>query len=129
MRVRCPICSEWVEGEGENDLSLNLQAHMASEHGFKSLCRMESTPRILAENECRETPSGELASLTYGERQVIEPHREEGQVFPGEDVMESVRCPVCGRVLLGHAEDDLSYNLARHLNFTHEVDVSWAGKG
>lgn len=128
MRVICPICNDALEGEGENDLSLNLQEHFALRHGFKGLCDLSEAPAP-AGAACIPSESGELADLPYGERRVKEAHRPEGQVLPGEDVMESVRCPLCGQTVFGHAFDDLSYNLAKHLNFDHAVKVSTLGKG
>ncbi len=130
MMVRCPICSERLFGEGENDLSFNLQEHMSSVHGFEDLCNLEVTEGGVARaGACKETPSGELANLSYDERRIVEAHRPEGVVFPGEDIMQSVRCPVCGEIVLGHASDDLSRNLAKHMDSVHEVKVDWQGKG
>jgi hypothetical protein len=129
MMVLCPLCNQRVNGEGETELSLNLQAHMASAHDFKEICQLEDAEALGNKGACAPSASGELADLPYGERRVEEAHRPEGILFPGEDVMESVRCPVCGNVLLGHAFDDLSHNLAKHMNSAHSVRVAWQGKG
>jgi len=127
MRVICPICNDALEGDGENELSMNLQEHFALRHGYKNLCDLRVEPAV--EGACRRTESGELADLSYGERRVLEAHHQVRPVQPGEDVMESVRCPLCGQVLFGHAFDDLSYNLSKHLNFDHALKVSTLGKG
>ncbi|KQM11184.1 hypothetical protein AOA80_09880 [Methanomassiliicoccales archaeon RumEn M1] len=126
MKVICPICNDELEGEGENDLSLDLQQHFASRHGYTGLCDLrggaEGAP-------CKRSESGDLADLPYDERLIREGHSREAAVRPGEDVMQSVRCPLCGTTVFGHAFDDLSYGLAKHLNYEHRVKVSTLGKG
>ena len=125
--VICPICNDPLEGEGENDLSINLQNHFASRHGYTGMCDLRS--KATGGTACLESESGKLADLPYGERRIREGHRLEEPVRPGEDVMESVRCPLCGATMFGHAFDDLSYNLAKHLNYEHRVKVRVLGKG
>jgi hypothetical protein len=125
MLVICPICNDPLEGEGENDLSLNLQEHFAVRHGYTGLCDLKGGQAA----SCERSESGRLADLPYGERRIREAHRLEEPVHPGEDVMESVRCPMCGKAVFGHASDDLSYGLASHLSREHRVKVSVLGKG
>lgn len=126
MKLICPICNDSLEGEGENELSLNLQEHFATRHGYTGMCDLRGGTGA---NACQASESGSLADLSYGERRIWEGHGLERPVQPGEDVMESVRCPLCGTVVFGHAFDDLSYNLAKHLNYEHKVKVSVLGKG
>ena len=42
IEVQCPICDENVKGEGEFDLSINLQEHMRMAHDFKDLAKIEA---------------------------------------------------------------------------------------
>lgn len=126
MKLICPICNDVLEGEGENDLSLNLQKHFASRHGYTDLCDLKGGT---GRNACKRSESGGLADLPYDERRIREGHHPEEAVHPGEDVMQSVRCPLCGIAVFGHAFDDLSYNLGKHLNYEHGVKISTMGKG
>ena len=126
MKLICPICNDELEGEGENDLSLNLQEHFASRHGYTGLCDLKGGTEGTA---CKRSESGILADLPYDERRIREGHHREEAVHPGEDVMQSVRCPLCGTAVFGHAFDDLSYNLGKHLNYEHRVRISALGRG
>ena len=126
MKVMCPICNDELKGESENDLSLSLQEHFASRHGYTDLCDLRGST---GEAACQRSESGALADLPYDERRIKEAHRPGEQVRPGEDVMQSVRCPLCATTVFGHAFDDLSYGLAKHLNYEHRVKVSTLGKG
>jgi len=121
MNIMCPICNEVVRGEGENDLSLNLQNHFMTRHGYTELCDLKGGDE---ETACQRSGSGDLADLQYDERILRESHGSEESIHPGEDVMQSVRCPLCGKTVFGHVCDDLSYNLAKHMNFNHRVKTS-----
>jgi hypothetical protein len=130
VMVKCPICNENVTGEGENDLSFNLQEHLYVAHDFKTLCQLEDRSGLPSSKGCRPSVSDEEGDLPYGVRTEVEGHLPpEQRVPPGEDVEESVRCPVCGETLFGHAFDDLSYNLSDHMVRNHNLKRTVLGKG
>ncbi len=129
VMVTCPICNELVKGTGENDLSMRLQAHMLDVHDITNLCKFEGRDRPSWGPECKPTVSGDRAGLTYDDRMITEGHEnEDDRPAPGEDMMESVRCPVCGETIFGHASEDLSYNLSYHMLQAHDIKRSIMGK-
>ena len=130
-QVLCPICNELMSGEGELDLSLNLQVHMRDVHELKDLCKLEGPPARSssgAESWSRIREEDE-SSLSFEDEAIKESHGPVERRLPGEDVPQAVRCPFCGDVVRGYAFDDFSYNLAKHVNLTHAIKVKWMGKG
>ncbi len=125
----CPICSERIDGTGENDLSLKLQEHLNSAHDFTELCSLRPESGFGGEKQCEPSSSGALADATYSRERVIEWHANPAERMPGEDVMESVRCPICGETIYGNASDDLSYNLSDHMDKVHDVQREVLGRG
>lgn len=129
VSVLCPICNANIIGEGELDLSVSLQAHMSETHRFTDLCDLSCAPDVRAGRDRRSEAAGsEPSPLPYPEEAIREWHSPEERPA-GEDVAESVRCPVCGRAVKGYAQDDLSYNLAWHFSTDHGVKVKLLGKG
>ncbi len=120
VSVMCPICSRRISGTGENDLSIKLQEHLNSAHDFTELCSLRQTSDS-EEKQCKPSSSGALADLNYADERAIEGHASPSSRTPGEDVMESVRCPICGVTIYGHAPDDLSYNLSAHMERKHDI--------
>lgn len=128
VSVLCPICNANVTGEGELDISVNFQAHMSQAHGFTDLCDLSCTPA--GDRTRRSEAVGEtLSSLPYPQEAVREWHGSPDERPPGEDIPQSVRCPVCGSSIRGYAQDDLSYNLAWHFRTDHGIKVKLLGKG
>ena len=99
-------------------MSLRLQEHMVGTHGLRDTCDLERT-----ENACKPSKSGKLAGVEFEKRMEIEGHRPEGLQFSGEDMAETVRCPICGETILGGAGEDLSFNLEEHLTGVHELSL------
>ncbi len=124
IEVQCPICDENMKGEGEFDLSINLQEHMRRAHDFKDLAKIEA-------GKCPDArPCAEgLGSLSYDERTIIESHGPLSMRQVGEDITESVRCPLCGYVVHGDEPPDLSYNLSAHMASEHDVKRRIGGRG
>lgn len=129
--VRCPICNQTVTGEGITDLSAHLQAHMRDVHQITDLCDLKcgtaapghgTDPWTMVRDE-------DLSPLSYEDEAIREAHGPVERRLPGEDVPQAVRCPFCGEMVRGFAFDDFSYNLAKHVNFVHDVKVKWMGKG
>jgi len=118
VQVACPICREWIEGRTEDALSLHLQEHMVGTHDLKDTCALEGTARA-----CKPSKSGKLADVDFEKRMEIEGHRAEGLQFSGEDMAETVRCPICGETILGGAGEDLSFNLEEHLTSVHKLSL------
>jgi hypothetical protein len=120
VTVSCPICREDVRGYDENDLSANLQGHMVKEHKLKDTCDLNDGSG--SERACKPSASGEMANLPYEKRMRVEEHAPPADQFLGEDVMQTVRCPVCGDTILGHTAEDLSFNLEEHIASAHRID-------
>lgn len=134
MRVQCPLCSQRIEGASEDELTNHLQEHMIVEHGLDDICVTKSYEgsEISVERRtagCDPDATGEekevymgrevsLSDLPYEVKAETAAHAGSSRP-PGEDIMESVRCPVCGIRVTGHAEDDLSFNLEAHTTRDH----------
>jgi hypothetical protein len=129
--VLCPLCNQTISGEGIVDLSLNLQAHMSDVHELKDLCDLESPNAAPGHgmDSWTRVREEDLSPLSYEEEAIKEAHGPVEDRLSGEDVPQAVRCPFCGEMVRGYAIDDLSYNLAKHVNFTHALKVKWMGKG
>jgi hypothetical protein len=129
--VLCPLCNQNIAGGGIFDLSQNLQAHMRDVHKLKELYDLE-TPTAApghGTNDWTVVREEDLSPLSYQDEAIKESHGPVEDRLPGEDVPQAVRCPFCGEMVRGFAFDDFSYNLAKHVNFTHALKVKWAGKG
>jgi uncharacterized C2H2 Zn-finger protein len=129
--VRCPICNQTISGEGIVDLSLNLQAHMGDVHEVKGLCDLGSRSATPGHgtDPWTEVREEDLSPLSFEDEAIKESHGPVERRLPGEDVPQAVRCPFCGEMVRGFAFDDFSYNLAKHVNFAHQIKVRWSGKG
>jgi ribosomal protein S27E len=123
LEVMCPICRSVIAGPTENELSLRLQRHMVEEHELTGACDMGSPSPGIA-RVCRPSSSGKAADRPYAERIGSEGDRKGGPAVPGEDVAQSVRCPVCGETLLGHDLNDLTFYLEKHLREAHRLKRS-----
>ena len=121
ISIDCPICGSKVDGEAEYDLSVNLQDHVRENHSKILLCDLSKAD---GKKACKPSRSGEMEKVPYERRMSEEAHRSKGVQYPGEDVMMSVRCPVCGDTVLGHAYEDFSFNLAEHMKWSHDVRKS-----
>lgn len=71
----------------------------------------------------------DMLPISFEEEAIKESHGPTERKLPGEDIPQAVRCPLCGEVVRGFALDDLSYNLAKHVSFVHDLKVKWMGKG
>ncbi|WP_019177336.1 hypothetical protein [Methanomassiliicoccus luminyensis] len=129
VSILCPICNTNIVGEGELDLSMGLQAHMSNAHNFTDLCDLSCAPAKGEKERRSEVHEEGLSPLPYSQRAIQEWHGSPEERPPGEDVPESVRCPVCGSSVRGYAADDLSYNLAAHFSRDHNIKVKLLGKG
>ncbi len=119
VQVACPICREWIDGASEDALSARLQEHMVKTHELKGTCDLEKTSAKV----CKTSKSGKLASVPFEKRMEEEGHRPEGLQFTGEDMAETVRCPICGETILGGAGEDLSFNLEEHMVAAHKISL------
>ncbi|MDD1771244.1 MAG: hypothetical protein LUO79_09200 [Methanomassiliicoccales archaeon] len=122
VTVACPECRTVVTGKSEDELSWALQEHMIDKHALKNACDLDVAS---SKRACKPSTSDELASRSFEERMGTEAHSPKGLKHGGEDVAESVRCPVCGETVLGGAEEDLSFNLESHYRKTHKWKESW----
>ena len=129
VSVLCPICNANVIGEGELDLSVNLQVHMRQVHKFTDLCKLEGGARGVEGERWDRLPQEGPSPLPYPQEAIREWHQAPGNRLPGEDVPQSVLCPICGSAVRGYAADDLSYNLAWHFTRDHDIKVKLLGKG
>jgi hypothetical protein len=120
-----------ISGEGIVDLSLTLQVHMRDVHGLKDLCDLESPTAAPGHgtNTWTRVREEDLSPLSYEDEAIKESHGPVEKRLPGEDFPQAVRCPLCGEMVRGYALDDFSYNLAKHVNFIHAIQVKWMGKG
>jgi predicted small metal-binding protein len=122
VTVACPECRTVVKGSSEDELSLALQEHMVETHKLKNVCDLE---QVRSKKACKPSTSEELASEDFTERIETEAHSKKGLRHGGEDVTESVRCPVCGETILGGAEEDLSFYLESHYRKMHKWKEEW----
>lgn len=130
VSVLCPICNAEVVGEGELDVSAGLQAHMSQAHGFTDLCDLSCPPARRAERDrWSEAARGEPSPLPYPQEAIREWHGALEDRPEGEDIPQSVRCPICGSAVRGYAQDDLSYKLAWHFSVDHGIKIKLLGKG
>ncbi len=103
--MRCPICSEFLQGDGEAEMTSALREHMITVH------ELQETP--LTGNEGREHRPDQWEGMKQG---TVPVERE-----PGEDVEETILCPYCAARVYGHDGDDLSNHLRVHLEEVHDV--------
>lgn len=122
VTVACPECFTVVMGKSEDELSLALQEHMFDKHALRNVCDLSV---VSSERACKPSTSDELASESFEDRIGKEAHGPHGLKHGGEDVAESVRCPVCGETILGGAEEDLSFNLESHYRKMHKWKQAW----
>ncbi len=122
VTVACPECRTVVKGKSEDELSWALQQHMVEKHKLKNVCDLNA---VRTKNACKPSTSGELASENFQERMETEAHSPGGLKHGGEDVTESVRCPICGETILGGAEEDLSFYLESHYRKMHKWKKGW----
>ena len=122
VTVACPECRTVVKGKSEDELSWALQEHMVEKHKLKDTCDLVVEP---SKRACKPSTSDELASESFQERMETEAHAPKGLKHGGEDVAESVRCPVCGETILGGAEEDLSFHLESHYRKMHKWKEGW----
>ena len=120
MEVQCPICHKAVVGFSEADLSSSFQRHMVDEHELMGVCDLGSPSPGLA-SVCKPPLDRERAMRPYGDVLSEEGDRRGGPSIPGEDVAQSIRCPVCGETVLGHDVNDLTFYLVRHMRQEHDV--------
>ncbi len=77
VMVRCPICNSPVNGEGEMDLSLNLQAHLSKVHELGGLCKLESAGMPpLAQSTSMPVREDDRSALPYEDAAVRQWHEE-----------------------------------------------------
>lgn len=120
LEVQCPICHRVVAGFSENELSSRFQRHMVDEHGLMGICDLGAPSPGLA-SVCKPPLDVEHSKLPYGDELVREGDKRGGPSIPGEDVPQSIRCPVCGETVLGHDINDLTFYLEKHMKQEHDV--------
>lgn len=103
--IRCPVCSEFLDGDGESELTRALLEHMTNVHDMQE--------SALTGTEGRE----HRPELWEGMKRGTVPYDRE----PGEDIEESVLCPYCVSRIYGHDGEDLSINLRAHLKEAHDI--------
>ncbi len=112
-QVKCPVCGEWVYGGNTDDLSSNLVAHLSANHDFSGgewlIEPVKKTKQIEMEGEEASERTEELRKHYEIDRSI------------GETVVSAVDCPVCGRLIGGENEDDLSDNLKEHVKERHTL--------
>lgn len=108
--IRCPICDEFIEGDGEDALTIMLREHLSSAHDIlesgevlSSIEMLRHRPRLWEEMKRGAVPV---------ERDV------------GEDVEESLLCPLCGERMYGHDGDELSSRLKAHMRTVHNMKTT-----
>jgi len=70
---------------------------------------------------CKTPLNKEGAKLPYSDELAREGDRKGGPTIPGEDVAQSIRCPVCGETILGHDLNDLTFYLEKHMKQEHNI--------
>lgn len=103
--IRCPICSNFLDGDGESELTRALLEHMIDVHD------LQGSP--LSGTEGRE----HRPELWEGMKRGTVPTDRE----PGEDLEESLLCPYCGAPIYGHDGELLTTALRAHLKEVHEI--------
>ncbi len=120
LEVMCPICRRTIAGFSENELSSAFQRHMVDEHGLMGICDLRSPSPGLA-SVCKAPLDKERARQPYSDELISEGDKKGGPTIPGEDVAQSIRCPVCGETILGHDINDLTFYLEKHMKQEHDV--------
>jgi endogenous inhibitor of DNA gyrase (YacG/DUF329 family) len=120
LEVYCPICKKMIAGFSESDISYRFQRHMIEEHEMMGVCDLSAPSPGLA-SVCKVPFDSERARKPYGDVLVEEGDRKGGPTIPGEDVAQSIRCPVCGETVLGHDINDLSFYLEKHMKQEHKL--------
>jgi predicted small metal-binding protein len=120
LEVMCPICHRIIAGFSEDELSSGFQKHMVEEHGLMGICDLSAPSPGLA-SVCKPPLKKEGAKLPYSDELVREGDRKGGPTIPGEDVAQSIRCPVCGETILGHDLNDLTFYLEKHMKQEHNI--------
>ncbi len=144
-RIECPICRNDVRGADQIELSQNLKMHMADVHRMKnigvgSIESSSSRKSYSAASSYAESgrahissrpprapePSYPVVGRIAGGRTMVIVRKERGEVRhraggTGERRNAEVNCPLCGRLLQGADEDDLSDRLEEHMNEAHDI--------
>ncbi|MDW5563725.1 MAG: hypothetical protein SA339_10910 [Methanomassiliicoccus sp.] len=108
--IRCPICDQFLEGDGEGPLTVALREHLSSAH------QLHEQHDVLSSTSPLPHQPQEWEEMKR-EEVLVDP--KEGEV--GEDVPESVLCPFCGDRFLGHDGEDLTQHLIAHLRDVHGI--------
>jgi predicted small metal-binding protein len=120
LEVMCPICNITIAGRSENELSSRFQRHMVEEHALRSACDLDNADSSLA-TVCKPPLDKERAKEPYEDVLSMEGDKKGGPSIPGEDVSQSIRCPMCGQTILGHDMNDLSFYLKEHMKQEHDI--------
>ncbi|MBI0584020.1 MAG: hypothetical protein ISF22_07310 [Methanomassiliicoccus sp.] len=110
--IRCPVCADFLTADGEASLTRLLTTHLLAVHEVRGL------EDITSVNVPREHHPQDWEAMKRGELPV---ERE-----PGEDVEETILCPLCGERVYGHDGDDLSNHLQAHFGNVHDLGRSRA---
>lgn len=107
--IRCPICDTFVDADGEAALTVMLREHLSSAHDLRPSSDVLSSKETLPHQPqlWEEMKRGSV------------PPREGGEV--GEDVSESILCPLCGDRFFGHDGEDLTQHLIAHFQDAHGI--------
>lgn len=118
MTLLCPLCNDPISGQGEMDLTRNLQHHFMVKHSLNA-GNIPQGSNVQPED---------YSPRPYDEEAIAEFHGPQSEKLPGEALSESVLCPLCGDAVRGLTEDKLSYNLAYHMDVVHHLKVKFSGK-
>ncbi len=133
--IRCPICNEEVKGENTDDLSMKLKMHLEKVHDMSK--RLESEKGLhgnveefvgtdmnwkLQEGRSRNEEYIGTSDAFQGQKGRAPEEQFVGTPeVGGKYARPSVHCPLCGEIVFGETEAELSDKLREHLSMVHSL--------
>ena len=113
--LRCPMCDTRLSGKDEASLSSAFKSHMVQAHKVK----LPESPSGKGDTAWGAPTSikGPKVEGAWGEevhgKKHLEERKKKGQV---EQQVISLRCPMCGALMVGADEDEISDIVKTHLS-------------